>query len=521
MQKLKKLFLIIVMGLVIVNPVLVVAQTKSTAINVTEYKGVDSSLTSYLCTPDPTGTDSHALENCVNKLYRFGIAFGSIALVFFLVFAGYMYITGGESGKTKAKGILENAFIGMALLVGSYVILSFINPSLVIFKPIQPPIFNAADLPSCEEVGLGQSCTIQDGSDSTSNVGTGWGADMTCPSGQLVSAKGLGLPTKQGDEQICKPFGEKLVALKTSLAGISWRITDTIGPGHVDPCHSSGSPVSGTCADIGLEPSDRSDANWDKLCKSILAISNLQPVNEVIGAGTRLPNCPKEADYKRTGSNVHVNWKVGTGKGGSGGGTTSGGTRPDCTAVSGVPGVCANPIGSGTYPSTWDNTKPELKTAFLALKKKYPKIVEGQIYRPAGYSAYLRSIFEAYQLAVNKWTDAEIKSFGQYCGSTGIQYVTAENAKDPKVKAWAIANASHFGSFANPTSPTTCKSDHSQGIALDIDGYSATKAFEDAARAVGLCHDVPIFTAHGVKSKPDVRHFALINSPGVVCTNYW
>lgn len=124
--------------------------------------GVDRSIQDYLCTPSQPA-DGHDLERCVNRLYRFGISAGALVLVFLIIYAGYIYITSDESGKTKAKGYIKNSLTGMGILLGSYVLLNFINPSLVTFKPIQPPIFNAADLPKCEELGLGINCTIGEG----------------------------------------------------------------------------------------------------------------------------------------------------------------------------------------------------------------------------------------------------------------------------------------------------------------------------------------------------------------------
>ncbi len=182
MQKLKQILFTAILGITFMNPALALAQGSTGTANdtstkggigVTEYSGVQDSLTRFLCTPSESGTDSRALEKCINKMYRFGISFGAIALVFFVVFAGYLYMTGGETGKQKAKGIIQNALIGMGLLLGSYVILSFINPNLVIIKPIQPPIFDAAGFPSCEDIGFSGTCTLADG-------GIAFGGDEDC-----------------------------------------------------------------------------------------------------------------------------------------------------------------------------------------------------------------------------------------------------------------------------------------------------------------------------------------------------
>ncbi len=168
MQKLKQILFAAVLGITFMNPALALAQGSTGTANdtstkggigITDYKGVDESITKFLCTPSdpPNGRD---VELCVNKMYRFGVAFGAIALVFFVVFAGYVYMTGGEADKGKAKGILQNALIGMGLLLGSYLLLGFINPNLLLFRSIQPPIFNASNIPTCEAVGFGVNCVI-------------------------------------------------------------------------------------------------------------------------------------------------------------------------------------------------------------------------------------------------------------------------------------------------------------------------------------------------------------------------
>lgn len=230
-QRFKKLIVALLFGLIIVNPVLVSAQANSTnsSITVPQYQGVDTSLSTYLCTPSTNTADSHALEKCINKLYRFGISFGAISLVFFLVFAGYMYITGGEGGKSKAKGILSNAFIGMGLLLASYLILSFISPSLVIFKPIQPPIFGAEDIPSCDQIGFKAGCEIDDflaqtNLPSTSGCKTKFATQQEAEqnlSTFSVQAWGLGGVTKSFNVTVQKCLVEKTKAVFAQIYAAS------------------------------------------------------------------------------------------------------------------------------------------------------------------------------------------------------------------------------------------------------------------------------------------------------------
>lgn len=153
---------------VFAQPKLVFAQTIPDPIRVNNTSGtlpaynagVDKTIEEYLCTPTGNGTD---LFRCIDRLYRFGITAGGLILVALLVIAGYLYITSGETGKTKAKSLIFSGLTGIGILLLSFVLLNFINPSLVTIKPIQPPIFQAADLPSCEDVGFEVDCKTAGG----------------------------------------------------------------------------------------------------------------------------------------------------------------------------------------------------------------------------------------------------------------------------------------------------------------------------------------------------------------------
>lgn len=139
-----------------------VLDTTKTASTIPVYSGVDQSIADYLCVPNDSNVGT-ALFDCIQKAYRFGVAFGAIALVFFFVLAGYAYMTGGETGKEKGKGIFLAALTGMAIILSSYVLLKFINPNLVKIKPLQPPIFTAAALPKCEDVLFKEACITSSG----------------------------------------------------------------------------------------------------------------------------------------------------------------------------------------------------------------------------------------------------------------------------------------------------------------------------------------------------------------------
>ncbi len=125
-------------------------------------KGVDKSIGEYLCIPSDDNTGV-ALYDCIERVYRFGIVAGALMLVFSLVWAGYNYIVGGEAGKQKGKTMFIGSITGMLLILSSYVLLRFLNPDLVLYKPIQPPIFTSSGLPTCEAIGYGANCIITSG----------------------------------------------------------------------------------------------------------------------------------------------------------------------------------------------------------------------------------------------------------------------------------------------------------------------------------------------------------------------
>lgn len=505
-QKLKQILFAAVLGLTFMNPALALAQgSTGTAndtstkggISVTEYSGVQDSLTRFLCTPSESGTDSRALEKCINKMYRFGISFGAIALVFFVVFAGYLYMTGGETGKQKAKGIIQNALIGMGLLLGSYVILSFINPNLVIIKPIQPPIFDAAGLPSCEDIGFKDTCVID--SEDTAVTSSGKGGYMDCPDG-IINFDKKAVPVNGGGdtEKVCKAFMEKL---KQIHAKHKITVTSTIRNGAAESqCHYSGNSRSGVCADMSSQ-----SGNWQELCTVIKQIGGLGFLNE---SGSSNSECGTYVVTKnRTGNHLHVYLSTG------GGGTASrGGSRPYCIPNKEFSFLCDSPSGS---PWTDDrvaggkagftSSDPTIQANLTELKKrlaaaKVPERNINQSYRPHEYSSHMRSFWEATALISGK-TDAEVSKKGFYCDGS-IQFVKkADIDKLSKSQKDKIVKHAGVHDMQKWDEPTTCLSDHGFGYAVDVDGANPANM-----EKYGLCRNL-----QGPKwnQRLDVPHYVL------------
>ncbi len=171
-------------------------------------RGVEASIRRLLCAPSdsssvPTtngavgttvakgSSSSQDLSNCINRGYRFALAFGAVAAVFFFVLAGYMYMVGGENGKHEAKNVIISVIVGFLIMLSSFVLLQQINPTLVSFRTIQPPQLGGqySLLPSCSDLklGIGEDCQFEDGSPGVSN---GNGGGMTPQGGTMTGKSG-------------------------------------------------------------------------------------------------------------------------------------------------------------------------------------------------------------------------------------------------------------------------------------------------------------------------------------------
>ncbi len=92
------------------------------------------------CTPSSGAEAQNDVFNCVDRLYRFGLVAATIAAVFMIILAGYLYIFSGgsESRVGTAKSFISTSLIGLAVLVVGYLILQQINPEILEVKNISP-----------------------------------------------------------------------------------------------------------------------------------------------------------------------------------------------------------------------------------------------------------------------------------------------------------------------------------------------------------------------------------------------
>ncbi len=164
MNKLKKIILTLLLLELFISYTPVSAQV--TPYNYATEAGVEAQIRKYLCAPTPVdpsqtnitngalnsqsnfqqqaafnNTNSGDLYRCINQMYKFAIILAGVVGVFFIVIAGYVYMSaeGNDEAVTKAKDILVSTISSMVILMAGYILLRAINPDLVRFNSVQPP----------------------------------------------------------------------------------------------------------------------------------------------------------------------------------------------------------------------------------------------------------------------------------------------------------------------------------------------------------------------------------------------
>lgn len=79
-----------------------------------------------------------SLAEYIVSLYKYGASFAGFVAMFMLVYAGWQWLmAGGSAGKiSQAKNTINGVLIGLALLFGSYLLMSQISSRLVNFDPL-------------------------------------------------------------------------------------------------------------------------------------------------------------------------------------------------------------------------------------------------------------------------------------------------------------------------------------------------------------------------------------------------
>lgn len=87
--------------------------------------------------------DTNSTEGYINALYKASIAVAAFLVIFKLMWVGTKYmLTESVIKKGDAKGSIQNALIGLVIIISAALILSTINPNLLslnVIEKVKPP----------------------------------------------------------------------------------------------------------------------------------------------------------------------------------------------------------------------------------------------------------------------------------------------------------------------------------------------------------------------------------------------
>ncbi len=177
-------------------------------------------------------------------MMKFIVAIAGVFAIIVAIIGGTQYVAAGISPNAKgdAKDRILNAFIGLALVLTSYLILNSINPKLVAFNLTLPSI-----------TGPATDTTVAGTGTPTNTQGVSVAGCSSCViTAGLFPQKSPGYGCLAGNAcQIDRGVAEELVALNRGLtaSNINWQATELWPPtrAHNDPCHQAG-----TCIDAAL-----------------------------------------------------------------------------------------------------------------------------------------------------------------------------------------------------------------------------------------------------------------------------
>ena len=90
---------------------------------------------------------SNQLGQYIAAMYRYAVAIVLMTAIIMTVYGGFRYLIGASLGDIKAgKQIIQDAIVGMILVLGAYLILQTVNPDTIMFRPLVLTTVDAEDL---------------------------------------------------------------------------------------------------------------------------------------------------------------------------------------------------------------------------------------------------------------------------------------------------------------------------------------------------------------------------------------
>ena len=250
----------------------------------------------------------------VRGLFIFGLTALGFLAVGAIALGGIQYMIAGSIGSAqKSKDLIVGALMGVGLLLGSYLLLTTIDPGLV---KLSPKTLKTIDIPAIvaefdiDVVGKSaaqiQSIVSQGkiaGSKGVLACSISQCGSQTVDGHKLSTGATTGyLALRQKIQQACSAQG----------LACSAKITSSVDGQHASDCHKNGALTSGTCADFIITAPDCNDNI--KNCPENKKSQYLQiAANVLAGAGAgNIKSCLNEYAVKgsayTTGGHFHCNF---------------------------------------------------------------------------------------------------------------------------------------------------------------------------------------------------------------------
>ncbi len=190
----------------------------------------------------PCGCEFVDVMQLVQNIMNFLIYFGTIVLVFILVYVGFLFITsqGNPGTLQRAKSMAMSAVIGFVVMLGGFLIVSTIMSTFA----NQDEYGNWNSFFGIER----SACELDfDGGINTRIPNVGSGPQDDCPT--CVALEPLKVSCKVGGCEADEDIANRLQRLVETSGLASWRVTEAIP---TTATHQCGCHYNGTCVDVNF-----------------------------------------------------------------------------------------------------------------------------------------------------------------------------------------------------------------------------------------------------------------------------
>jgi len=204
----------------------------------------------------------------INNFYNFALMAGGILAFGVIVYGGIRYTMAGgnPSSAEEGKKWIQQAFWGLLLLFGAYIVLNTINPNLT-----------SLSLPSLQ----------------APEIAAPSGAGGGCPNCASLSAVGISCK----DSQSCTAAVQEVAVLQCIIqkSAVAITVTEAFPPtvNHISQCHNNG-----CCVDVKITSFNN--------CSQVQAVVDAAQSCGAQKVANEYSNCGGATYDTTTGNNIHI-----------------------------------------------------------------------------------------------------------------------------------------------------------------------------------------------------------------------